>query len=140
VKGFKSIYANKTAQLVLLAGIFRVSQGYVMSQYTNAFFDIYSDYSKIFTIIQFVTIVVSSILSNLITGYLCDYLEKSYYFAKPSFCIAKAASGVICCIIIFIVHDNFWISITGLCLDYMLSKGWQPIAQSILRSVVNSNY
>jgi MFS family permease len=111
-----------------------------MSQYTNAFFDIYTDYSKIFTIIQFVTIVVSSILTNLITGYLSDYLEKTYFFAKPSLCIAKAASGAICCIIIFIVQDNFWISITGLCLDYLLSKGWQPIAQSILRSVVNSNY
>ena len=111
-----------------------------MNQYLNAFFDIYSEYSKIFTIMHFVTIIISCILSNLLTGYLSDYLEKTYYFANPSLCIAKAISGIICCSIIFIVQDNFWISMTGLCLDYLFSKGWQPIAITILRSVVNSNY
>ena len=44
-RGFRSILFNNTARLILIAGVFRVSQGYAMSLYVVQYFDIYSEYS-----------------------------------------------------------------------------------------------
>lgn len=74
-----------------------------MAQYTMQYFDIYSDYADEFAIINFVTIVVTSIASNLLTGVICDWLERSYFFAKPMMCILKAVCGIIACMVIFLV-------------------------------------
>jgi hypothetical protein len=55
---------------------------------------------------------------------MCDCLERSYFFAKPLMCILKAISGILACLVIFLVQKNFYVSVTGLFLDYLLSKGW----------------
>ena len=140
IYGFKLIFDNDMAKLLLLAGIFRVSQGNAMSMYVIPYFDIYPQYADLFAFAHFIIIIVTSIASNILSGIICDHLERSYYFAKPLMCILKALSGALCCMIIFSVQNNFWVSMTGLFLDYLLSKGWQAIAISLLRSVVNSSY
>lgn len=142
VRGFSAIYANSTATLMLLGGIFRVSQGYAMAHYTRSYFvEMYPDWApKPFFLIEFVMVIATTILANVITGLLSDNLERNYYFAKPGLCIAKAASGAISCVLIFMIHNDFIVALVGLGADYLLSKGWQPIAQAILRSVVDSHY
>lgn len=109
-----------------------------MSQFTAPYFDIYPEHAEKFAVIQFFTIIVTAVLSNLLTGIICDWLERSYFFAKPFMCILKALSGAICCLVIFTVQRNFYVAVTGLFFDYLFSKGWQPIAISLLRAVVDS--
>ena len=55
-------------------------------------------------------------------------------------CILKAVCGILSCMCIFLVQKHFYVSITGLFMDYLLSKGWQPIAISILRAVVDPQF
>ena len=74
-----------------------------MSLYVVQYFDIYSDHAEEFQIIQFATIIVTSIASNLLTGFICDVLERSYFFAKPFMCIFKAVCGITGCLCIFLV-------------------------------------
>ena len=124
VNGFRHIFGNEMAKLLLLAGIFRVSTGNAMSVYVIPYFDIYPDQADQFAYVHFFTIIVTSIASNILSGFICDYFERSYYFAKPLICILKGLCGAICCLIIFSVQNNFWLSMTGLFLDYLLSKGW----------------
>ena len=72
VKGFKGILRNKTARLLLLGGILRVSQGYAMQLFTVPYFDIYHEKSKLFSLLHFIIMIVTGIVSNLVTGILCD--------------------------------------------------------------------
>jgi hypothetical protein len=109
-----------------------------MNQYTSPFFDLYPEFAEEFAYIQFFTIIVTAVLSNLLTGIICDWLERSYFFAKPFMCILKAICGVIFCLVIFSVQKHFYVCVTGLFFDYLFSKGWQPIAISLLRAVVDS--
>ena len=58
---------------------------------------------------------------------------------KAYMCMITTLISIPCCIMTYMVTDYFWISMTGLFIEYMLSTAWGLPAIGILSTVCDSS-
>lgn len=71
------------------------------------------------------------------TGIICDRYDNYNYMTKAYICVATTLVSIPCCCMIYLCTTNFWVSLTGLFIEYLLSTGWGQPAIGILATVVD---
>ena len=108
-----------------------------MSLFTGEYFRVYPgmdpEYQKWSTIAS----LIGSFVCTLGTAYICDRYDYEVYMTKAWICIGTTLISIPCCMLIYLVQSNFWVSMTGLFIEYLLSTGWGQPAIGILSAVVD---
>ena len=69
------------------------------------------------------------------TAIICDRYDNYNYMTKAYICIFTTMISIPCCCMIYLCNNYFWISMTGLFIEYLLSTGWGQPAIGILSTV-----
>lgn len=81
--------------------------------------------------------LVGSFVCTMGTGIICDRYDNYNYMTKAYICVATTLVSIPCCCMIYLCTSNFWVSLTGLFIEYLLSTGWGQPAIGILATVVD---
>lgn len=108
-----------------------------MGQFTQAFFLVYPGRDDLFNLMSTVAGLVGSFVCTMGTGIICDRYDNYNYMTKAYICVGTTLVSIPCCCMIYLCTSNFWISISGLFIEYLLSTGWGQPAIGILATVVD---
>lgn len=133
----RELFVNYTANWILLASCLRTQQSIAMGQFTQAFFLVYPGKDDLFNLMSTVAGLVGSFICTMGTGIICDRYDNYNYMTKAYICVGTTLVSIPCCCMIYLCTTNFWISISGLFIEYLLSTGWGQPAIGILATVVD---
>lgn len=68
---------------------------------------------------------------------LVDYFETKSEMTIPMICVVKALLDIPFCMLTYLQHTNFTLSILGIYLQLIFAKGWTAPAILILKTVVD---
>lgn len=91
---------------------------------TPHFFLIYPEYEYEYNLLSVVGGLVGAFVCTMGTAVICDRYDNYNYMTKAYICIFTTMTAIPCCCMCYLVTDNFWVSITGLFIEYMMSTGW----------------
>jgi len=117
----------------------RFWQGYTISYFAVKYFAIYKK-QDLYSIMNAVSVLFGGFSSNLIAGYISDKYEPVNYKTKGYVAMVMSILGVPVCAACFLVHNNFWFSMTFLFLEYLLCEGWMSPSVSMIQQVVDVRY
>ena len=106
-----------------------------MSLFTGEFMKIYPGRENDYDFWSTIAGLIGTFICTLGTAMISDYYDNINYMTKAYLCIATTAVSIPCCCMIYLCTDNFWISMTGLFIEYLLSTGWGQPAIGILSTV-----
>ena len=69
----------------------------------------------------------------------CDMYDNYDYMTKAKLCIYTTLASIPCSCLMYLCTDNFYVSVTGLFVETMLSSAWSQPAIGILATVVRAN-
>lgn len=128
----KELFVNDCALWVLLAACLRTQQGIAMGLFTNEYFRVYPGTEYEFSMLSTVSGLIGTFICTLGTAVISDTYDNINYMTKAYICIVTTLISIPCCCMIYLVQSNFWISMTGLFIEYLLSTGWGQPAIGIL--------
>lgn len=83
--------------------------------------------------------LAGSFICTLGTAIISDRYDNINYMTKAYICLATTFISIPCCLMIYLTNDNFWVCMTGLFIEYLLSTGWGQPAISILSTVCDAS-
>ena len=112
-----------------------------MSLFTGEYFRIYPGRDRDFQNWSMIAQLIGAFICTILTAWVCDYydLTLGHYMTKAWICIATTIISIPCCVAIFFVQENFWLSMSGVFVEYLLSTCWGQPAIGILSSVVDAD-
>lgn len=125
--GFKMLFTNKAALWILFATCFRMIQTIIMGAFVSNYFIVYPDHMQQYSYINALAMFFGSLIGNILTAVLCSVFE-DYSMAKPLICMLKSLVEVPCMIMIFMQQKSFAVSMTGVCIEIVIAKGWSAPA------------
>ena len=131
-QALKELFVNDCALWVLLAACLRTQQGIAMGLFTNEYFRVYPGTENEFQMLSTVSGLIGTFICTLGTAVISDTYDNINYMTKAYICIITTMISIPCCCMIYLVQSNFWISMTGLFIEYLLSTGWGQPAIGIL--------
>lgn len=137
---WKSVYAmftNDCARWLFLAVCLRTQQGIALSLFTGDYFKIYAGREADFNYWSMVATLVGSFVCTIATAVICDTYDYDIYMTKAYICIATTFVSILCCGFMYLVQSYFWVSMSALFVEYLLSTGWGQPAIGILSAVVD---
>lgn len=138
LKAVREIFVNDCALWILLAACLRTQQGIAMSLFNGEYFQIYAGREKEFSFWSTVGGLAGSFICTLGTAIISDRYDNINYMTKAYICIVTTMISIPCCLMIYLCNNNFWVSMTGLFIEYLLSTGWGQPAIGILSTVCDS--
>jgi len=103
-----------------------------MGLFTTEYFRVYPGTEYEFSMLSTVSGLIGTFICTLGTAVLSDMYDNINYMTKAYICIVTTMISIPCCMMIYLVQSNFWISMTGLFIEYLLSTGWGQPAIGIL--------
>lgn len=82
---------------------------------------------------------VGTFLCTLGTAIISDRYDNVNYMTKAYICIITTAISIPSCALCYLTQNYFWVSLSGLFIEYTLSSAWGQPAIGILSSVVDSS-
>jgi len=79
--------------------------------------------------------LVGSFFCTLATAYISDKYDNISYMTKAYICMGTTMISIPCCAMIYLCNTNYWVSITGLFIEYVLTTGWSQPAIGMLSTV-----
>ena len=110
-----------------------------MSLFTNEFFRVYPGREQDYQFWSTIAGLVGAFVCTLATAIISDSYDNINYMTKAYMCMITTLISIPCCIMTYMVTDYFWISMTGLFIEYMLSTAWGQPAIGILSTVCDSS-
>lgn len=95
-----------------------------MSLFTNEFFRVYPGREQDYQFWSTIAGLVGAFVCTLATAIISDSYDNINYMTKAYMCMITTLISIPCCIMTYMVTDYFWISMTGLFIEYMLSTAW----------------
>ena len=68
--------------------------------------------------------LIGCFICTLGTAIIADSYDNINYMTKAYICIATTLVSIPCSCMTYLVTDNFWVSMSGLLIEYLLSTGW----------------
>lgn len=134
------MFTNDTARWILLAASVRTLQTIAISIFTNDFFQkTYPEYDLLYQRWSTISTLAGAFFCTIATAVICDFYDYEIYMTKAYICIGCSLISIPCTFLIFMVQDNFAISMFGLFVEYLLSTGWGQPAIGILSAVVDQS-
>jgi len=113
----------------------RTQQGIAMGLFTHQYFLFYPGTEDTFSMASSVSGLIGAFICTMATGLICDRYDNYNYMTKAYICIFCTTVSIPCCMMIYLCTTNFWVSMTGLFIEYLLSTGWGQPAIGILSTV-----
>jgi len=135
--GFRLLFTNASAVLILLGCCFRLWETATISFFQQKYFKVYQNEYALYSSIMAVASFVGGILANMVAGIIIDFFDKRSEMTIPMICTVKAALDIPFCIMTYLQHTNFWLSMTGILCQLVFAKGWTAPAILILKTVVD---
>jgi len=85
---------------------------------------VYYNKSELYGLLNAGVILCGGLTSSLMAGYISDRFEDSNYRIKSNICTGLSLLGVPIFALIFLIHSNFYFSMTMLFLENLLCEGW----------------
>ena len=120
----------------------RFFAGYGIGFFMPAYFGgVYIDYKKQYSIANAFVVSVCGLISSLTGGILSDkYEKKGVYMAKSYICMLGTFGGIPTIMLCTLIQNNFWVSMLGLGLEYLLAECWiGPAITMILNTISPDN-
>ena len=105
-----------------------------MGLFTQQYFLIYNRMYE-FDMLSSISGLIGSFICTMGTAIICDRYDNYNYMTKAYICIFTTMISIPCCMMIYLCNNYFWISMTGLFIEYLLSTGWGQPAIGILSTV-----
>lgn len=109
-----------------------------MSLFNGEYFQIYAGREKEFSLWSTIGGLAGSFICTLGTAIISDRYDNINYMTKAYICIVTTMVSIPCCLMIYLCQSNFWVSMSGLFIEYLLSTGWGQPAIGILSTVCDS--
>ena len=109
-----------------------------MHLFTNEYFLMYTENQDEYQSLSTIAGLLGTFICTLGTGMISDRYDAVNYMTKPYICIYTAIISIPCCALIYLINNNFWLSMSGLMVEYLLSTGWGQPAIGMLSVVVDS--
>ena len=139
----KELFMNEVCRYLVIAGCSRYWAGYSIGFFMPKFFGgVYpSYYVKYYSTMNAAVVSLCGLASSVGGGIISDYFDKKgYHVSKAMVCFVGTALGIPTIILCTCVQNNFWISMTGLALEYLFAECWiGPTITMILGVVSNKN-
>ena len=110
-----------------------------MSLFTNEFFRVYPGREQDYQLWSTIAGLVGAFVCTLGTAIISDSYDNINYMTKAYMCMVTTLISIPCCLMTYMVTDSFWISMTGLFIEYMLSTAWGQPAIGILSTVCDAS-
>mmetsp|Transcript_11201 Transcript_11201/g.18841 ORF Transcript_11201/g.18841 Transcript_11201/m.18841 type:complete len:264 (+) Transcript_11201:1104-1895(+) len=137
-KALRELFVNETAIWILVAACLRTQQSIAMSLFTNDFFKIYPSYESSYVLWSQIAGLVGTFICTLGTAVISDTYDNINYMTKAYICIVTTIISIPCCCLAYLCTTNFYVSMSGLFIEFMLSSGWGQPAIGILSTVCDS--
>jgi len=95
-----------------------------------------SGYIDLYGSLTALAILIGSFSSNIFSVVLITCLGEGNPMTIPYVCIARHFIDIPACALMFLVQDNFYLSVSGYFVQQILAKGWTAPALLMLKSVV----
>ena len=95
-----------------------------------------SDYIELYGSLTALAILIGSFASNIFSVFLISVLGEENPMTIPYVCMARHLIDIPACALMFLVQDNFYLSVSGYFIQQILAKGWTAPALLMLKSVV----
>jgi hypothetical protein len=128
---------NDTARWILLAACLKTQESIAMSLFTGEYFRIYPGYEREFQNYSMLAQLLGAFICTIFTAWICDRYDYEVYMTKAWICIGTTLISIPCCLLIYLVQSNFYVSMSGVFIEYLLSTCWGQPAIGILSSVVD---
>tara|TARA_B110000285_G_C15000309_1_gene551096 strand:- start:302 stop:1114 length:813 start_codon:yes stop_codon:yes gene_type:complete len=110
-----------------------------MGLFTNEYFRVYPGRDYEFNILSTVSGLIGTFICTLGTAVISDNYDNINYMTKAYICIVTTMISIPCCAMIYLNQSSFWVSMTGLFIEYLLSTGWGQPAIGILSTVCDAS-
>lgn len=137
-KALKELFVNDTAIWILVAACLRTQQGIAMTLFTNDYFRIYPENESQYNFLSQLAGIIGTFICTLGTAIISDRYDNINYMTKAYICIVTTMISIPCCCMIYLCNSNFWVSMTGIFIEYLLSTGWGQPAIGILSTVCDA--
>jgi len=126
--GFKTIFTNLTASLIILGMLFRLFETSLSGTYMTKSFEVYTSvdvsYTNKYSLYSSIAILVGALASNLLSIFLVEFLGEENPMTIPYVCIIRNLFDIIALYMMFWVQDSFSVSIIGFYIQQILGEGW----------------
>ena len=102
----------------------RFFSGSTIGYFAAEFFGLYSSYTDQFSILNALALLIGGIIANLATGYISDKYNAKHFMIKTHIQMFSSIMSIPPVLLCFLTTDNFYVSMAGLFLIYLLSEGW----------------
>lgn len=125
-KSLMSMFQNDTARWILLAACLKTQESIAMSLFTGEYFRIYPGRDRDFQNYSMLAQLIGAFICTILTAWICDYydLMLGHYMTKAWICIGTTLISIPCCLLIYLVQQNFFLSMSGVFIEYLLSTCW----------------
>ena len=133
----KEVWNSPALMLTIGAACGRFWAGYALGFFLPLYYGgVYPNYKEQYTYYNLVIHLVPGMISALAGGVIGDYYEaKGYYMAKAWVCIIGTFLGIPTVMWTCLVQNNFWWSINGLFVEYLVAECWIGPAITILINI-----
>lgn len=136
------IFVNPTCRYTTIAAALRFFAGYAIGFFMPSYFGkVYKSYKKEYAIANAVVVSLCGLTSSLTGGILSDkYEKKGYFMTKSYICMIGTFGGIPTIMLCCLVQNNFWISMLGLGLEYLIAECWiGPAITMVLNTISPDN-
>lgn len=139
----KELFVNPTCRYIVIAGCARYWAGFAIGFYMPSFFGgIYPTYyATYYAPLNAAVVSLCGFTSAIMGGIISDKYEKrGYFMTKAWVCTIGSGLGIPTIMLCTLVTSNFWISLLGLALEYLVAECWiGPAITMILNSISPEN-
>lgn len=102
---------------------------------------VYPDKKNQYSIANAFVVSMCGLVSSLTGGILSDKLEqKGYLMSKAYICVVSAVLGIPTIMMCCLLQNNFWLSMAGLGLEYLVAECWlSPCITMLLNTISPAN-
>jgi uncharacterized membrane protein len=140
VHGFREIFGSLAASLCLLGIFCRQFETSVSGTLMTKAFEVYTTkaakYTDLYSTLSAAAILTGSFTSNFFSIFLISLLGEEDPMTIPYVCIARHVVDIPALVMMFVVQNDFYVSIAGFFIQQVLAKGWTAPALLMLRGVV----
>ena len=133
---------NPTCRYTAIAGSLRFFAGYAIGFFMPSYFGgVYVQDKNKYSVANAFVVSLCGLASSLTGGILSDkYEKKGYFMTKSYICMLGTFGGIPTIMLCCLVQNNFWVSMLGLGLEYLLAECWiGPAITMIVNTISPSN-
>lgn len=146
IVGFKKIFTNAAAALVLVGIICRIWETAISSNFLSAYMKCYTDdvadehevwQNQWYPSLVSGAVLIGSVFSNVMSAFVIGLFDAENPMAIPYVVAVRHIIDIPCLYMIFINQNQFWVAIAGYYCQQLFAKGWTAPALLMLKSVVD---